>query len=192
MEFFHPNDVSRVLRTSISLVGYNDSLVWHYSRDGVYSVKSAYRLASNLVSDVQVEQQEDWPRVWSLQVRLSSVYLDWWCASCTMSSMASPPASFVKDNVDATFFEDSSEMGVGIIIHDAEGEFVSCRTIVVPGVFRVDEGEVMGLLKALSWIKQLGFERVIFEIGAKVALVLQLTNFKAHYLARASRTFSSS
>ncbi|KAL8473654.1 hypothetical protein ACS0TY_030483 [Phlomoides rotata] len=82
--------------------------------------------------------------------------------------MALPPMYFAKVNVDTTFFEDSSQMGVGIIIHDAEGEFISCRTIVVPGVFRVDEGEAMGLLEAFSWIKQLGFERVIFLIDAKL------------------------
>ncbi|KAL8510726.1 hypothetical protein ACS0TY_017518 [Phlomoides rotata] len=91
-------------------------------------------------------------------------------------------------------------MALGIIIHDAEGEFVSCRTVVVLRFFRVDEGEVMGLLEALSWIKQLGFEKVIFEVDAKlvfdalavmVGLVPRSANIKAHYLDRASKTFLS-
>ncbi|KAL8553564.1 hypothetical protein ACS0TY_002031 [Phlomoides rotata] len=79
-------------------------------------------------------------------------------------------------NADEGFLDrmgrDSShtmKMGIGMIIHDDSGSFVSCRSLVIPGVFRVDEGEAMSLLEALSWIKQLGLQRV--KIVVNVLLV---------------------
>ncbi|KAL8473140.1 hypothetical protein ACS0TY_030102 [Phlomoides rotata] len=70
-------------------------------------------------------------------------------------------------------------MGFGMIIHDDKGEFVACRSIVTPGVFRVDEGEAMGMLEALSWVKQLGFEKIIIEIDAKIVYDVLFLNIAA-------------
>ncbi|KAL8501568.1 hypothetical protein ACS0TY_020910 [Phlomoides rotata] len=61
-------------------------------------------------------------------------------------------------------------MGLGMIIHDDSGEFVSCRSLVIPCAFRVEEGEVMGLLEALSWIKQLGLHKVKIEMDVKLVV----------------------
>ncbi|KAL8516636.1 hypothetical protein ACS0TY_015048 [Phlomoides rotata] len=83
-----------------------------------------------------------------------------------------------------------------MILHDDSGGFVSCHSLVIPGVYRVDEEEVMGLLKALSWIKQLGFHRVKIEMDAE--LVVDVMNYEvnqvnemAHRITRAARTFPS-
>ncbi|KAL8517289.1 hypothetical protein ACS0TY_015501 [Phlomoides rotata] len=51
--------------------------------------------------------------------------------------------------------EDSSQMGVNMILRDDVEGFVACRTLVVDGTWRVDEGEAIGLYEALSWIKGL-------------------------------------
>ncbi|KAL8540603.1 hypothetical protein ACS0TY_002017 [Phlomoides rotata] len=124
----------------------------------------------------------------------------------------SPPTSFCKLNVDVFFFEDTMKMGIGMIIHDDSGSFVSCRSLVIPGVFRVDEGEAMSLLEALSWIKQLGLQRV--KIVVNVLLVAdamknsknrelvslpfvsinyanRTVNEKTHRVARNLRTFQN-
>ncbi|KAL8555178.1 hypothetical protein ACS0TY_003114 [Phlomoides rotata] len=79
-----------------------------------------------------------------------------------------PLQGCVKLNVDASFFEDSLEMGLGVIIHDVVGAFVSCRSLVIPRVYRIDEGEAMGHLEALSWIKQLGLLSVKIEMEGKL------------------------
>ncbi|KAL8472557.1 hypothetical protein ACS0TY_029673 [Phlomoides rotata] len=61
-------------------------------------------------------------------------------------------------------------MGFGTIIHDDNGDFVVCRSLVIPGVFRVDMGEAMGLLEVLSWVKQLGFQHAKIEVDAKLVV----------------------
>ncbi|KAL8525669.1 hypothetical protein ACS0TY_015057 [Phlomoides rotata] len=62
---------------------------------------------------------------------------------------------FLKISINRPICLDTLKMGIWMIIHDDSGVFVSCRLVVILGVFRVDEGKVMGLLEALSWIKHL-------------------------------------
>ncbi|KAL8548845.1 hypothetical protein ACS0TY_007928 [Phlomoides rotata] len=57
-----------------------------------------------------------------------------------------------------------------MILHDDSGYFISCRSSVFPGVYRVELGEATELLEALSWIKQLGLEKVKIEMDAKMVV----------------------
>ena len=52
------------------------------------------------------------------------------------------------------------------MVRDSQGLFLHAASRVVNGLFQVGELETLGLREALSWIKQLGFERVIFEIDS--------------------------
>ena len=52
------------------------------------------------------------------------------------------------------------------MVCDSQGLFLHAASRVVNGLFQVRELETLGLREALSWIKQLGFERVIFEIDS--------------------------
>ena len=49
------------------------------------------------------------------------------------------------------------------MVRDSQGLFLHAASRVVNGLFHIRELETMGLREALSWIKQLGFKRVIFE-----------------------------
>ncbi|KAL8516700.1 hypothetical protein ACS0TY_015092 [Phlomoides rotata] len=81
-----------------------------------------------------------------------------------------PHMSFCKLNVDVTLFYDIYEMGIGMAIHDENDTFVGGRSLVVPGIYMVDEGEAMGLLEALSLLKQLGLQRIKIEIDVKIVV----------------------
>ncbi|KAL8536818.1 hypothetical protein ACS0TY_012117 [Phlomoides rotata] len=70
--------------------------------------------------------------------------------------------------VDAVFFMDTLEIGIGMVIRNDEGVFVSSRVLHLPQKLRVDEGETMDLLEALSWIKGLRLDLVIVEVDAKM------------------------
>lgn len=50
-----PADVLRITRTPLPPIGMQDKLVWHFSRDGLYSVKTGYRLAYELRLDPTIE-----------------------------------------------------------------------------------------------------------------------------------------
>lgn len=63
-----------------------------------------------------------------------------------------PQQGYMKVNVDTSFFADSTTTGVGMIIHDEEGEFMACRMLQRTGIMKlVDEAEAWG-----SWKPFLG------------------------------------
>ena len=59
------------------------------------------------------------------------------------------------------------------MIRDSQGLFLHVASRAVNGLFQVRELETLGLREALSWIKQLGFERVIFETDSLQVQALQ-------------------
>ena len=74
-----------------------------------------------------------------------------------------PLTGFVKCNIDAAVFREEGKSSWGIVVHDSQGLFLHAASRVMNGLFQVRELETLGLREALSWIKQLGFDRVIFE-----------------------------
>ena len=74
-----------------------------------------------------------------------------------------PLPGFVKCNIDAAVFREEGKSSWGIVVRDSQGLFLHAASRVVNGLFQVRELETLGLREVLSWIKQLGFERVIFE-----------------------------
>lgn len=65
---FNGEDVDRILNTAIPPRGAEDKLVWHYSKDGKYTVKSAYKIASQIAFDPALEEAGDWRLVWIIRV----------------------------------------------------------------------------------------------------------------------------
>lgn len=65
---FSQVDVERITHTAIPPLGAVDKLVWHYSKDGSYSVKSAYKLAAQLTFDPGLEVKGNWKELWNLRV----------------------------------------------------------------------------------------------------------------------------
>ncbi|KAL8518614.1 hypothetical protein ACS0TY_009821 [Phlomoides rotata] len=61
-------------------------------------------------------------------------------------------------------------MGIIMIIHDDNENFVAYRSLMVSGIYRVDEGETMGLLETLSWLKHMCLPRVKIELDAKMVV----------------------
>ena len=86
-----------------------------------------------------------------------------------------PHPSFLKCNVDAAFLSSYQRTGVGMILRDEAGQFVACATTVLHRLHEVREGEAIGLKEALSWVKGLGYQKVMFELDAKS--VVDAVNF---------------
>ncbi|KAL8488022.1 hypothetical protein ACS0TY_024339 [Phlomoides rotata] len=81
-----------------------------------------------------------------------------------------PPVGRLKLNVDTAFFEDSAEMGFGMVIRDNNGVHFFNHTLAMPGVYAPEEGEAIGLFEALSWIKELDIRNVEIEMDAQVVV----------------------
>lgn len=52
-ELFITEDVERIMRTMPCQNNHDDRLIWHFSRDGKYSVKSTYKLATMAMASIQ-------------------------------------------------------------------------------------------------------------------------------------------
>ncbi|KAL8531537.1 hypothetical protein ACS0TY_008219 [Phlomoides rotata] len=77
-----------------------------------------------------------------------------------------PNPGFIKANIDASFFEHMGLTGAVIFVRDEEGEFVLGRTLTRQGLLSVDEGEAWALLQTLTWLSDLGFEKVELEVDS--------------------------
>ena len=60
-------------------------------------------------------------------------------------------------------FHDEGKSSWGIVVRDSQGLFLNTASWLVDGLFQVRELEALGLWEALSGIKNLGLDRVIFE-----------------------------
>ncbi|XP_073064130.1 uncharacterized protein [Primulina eburnea] len=89
-----------------------------------------------------------------------------------------PPNGVVKCNIDAAFFDDIQTAGVSMVMRDAEGRFVMARTSLIKGLRCVKEGEAIGLLEALSWIRNLDYPTVMFEVDAQIVHLAMRGNEK--------------
>ncbi|KAL8520756.1 hypothetical protein ACS0TY_011343 [Phlomoides rotata] len=75
-----------------------------------------------------------------------------------------------KINVNAAFFKESAQTGVGMMMKNDAGSFVQGRSLIILGCMDVDEGAALGFLEALSWAKSLGLDNGIIEGDAKVVV----------------------
>lgn len=84
--------------------------------------------------------------------------------------MESSPTGFVSCCVDASFITGSGRTGWGMCIRNDRGEFVAARmswsTLCLP----VIEVETLGLLHALSWMRDYAYEKVCFEHDYKMVV----------------------
>ncbi|KAL8477104.1 hypothetical protein ACS0TY_029423 [Phlomoides rotata] len=96
-----------------------------------------------------------------------SFLLDWHASRCCtkrlgvvvqqqpVSCRAWHPVGKLKLNIDTAFFEDSAEMGFGMVIRDSNGVHFLSRTMAMP---------------ALSWIKELDIRDVEIEMDTQVVV----------------------
>lgn len=72
-----------------------------------------------------------------------------------------------KYNIDASFSTSLNKVVLGTCIRDAEGNFVIEKTEWITPIIDVDMGEVVGLLFAIQWARELNTVNMDFEIDSK-------------------------
>lgn len=81
----------------------------------------------------------------------------------TSLSWNKPPPNWVKINFDAAIFQDVKCSGLGSMIKDEHGTFLSARSRRMDIMLKTKEAQAMSLKEALVWTKEMGFQRCIFE-----------------------------
>lgn len=64
-----------------------------------------------------------------------------------------PAHGCVKINCDATLFRSSSQLGVGLIAKDDEGELIFAASLCLGGKPEIHHAKTVGIRVALSWVK---------------------------------------
>lgn len=78
-----------------------------------------------------------------------------------------PQHGWIKVNTDAAVFMEWNSTGVGSVIRDECGQFIRARNHKLQALYSPREVEALGLKEALSWVKDLGYKRCVFETDAK-------------------------
>ena len=81
-----------------------------------------------------------------------------------------PLTDWVKVNFDGTVFQESGEVGLGIIIRNDHGLVMAGLTQVIPLATSVEIVEVLAVRRALIFAKELDFDHIILEGDSEIAI----------------------
>ena len=81
-----------------------------------------------------------------------------------------PPLSFVKCNCDAMFFYDRGETCLGIVLRAESGDLLANKMIKLPSLHAIKECEVLALFDAISGVRTLEYNQVLFETGSQMVV----------------------
>ncbi|KAH9679251.1 rnase h domain-containing protein [Citrus sinensis] len=178
-DLFNPRDRDLILQIPLSTRRDLDLWYWLADPRGVFSVRSCYKLMTyddnNCSSSVWRLKNLLWraannvlPTTDNLRNRKIQVLP--LCSVYESSSVHGavcwkrPHVGWVKCNVDAAVFSSQAMVGLGCVVRNSEGIFLTAKCDRFLGSFGAREAEAFGVREALSWLKKLQFPRVIIEI----------------------------
>ncbi|XP_043812372.1 uncharacterized protein LOC122723637 [Manihot esculenta] len=82
---------------------------------------------------------------------------------------------WIKVNIDASLNSQRSSLGFGCVVRDANGRFMVAKAGCFYSQMEVKCAETIAFREALSWIKECGCDRVLFESDAQI-LVVSINN----------------
>ena len=88
-----------------------------------------------------------------------------------------PNEGWFKCNVDAALLNQYNQIGYGCVIRDDQGEFIAARNGVLNGPMNPALAKALSCKEALSWLKNLSYNKVIVELDAQ-QLVHALQGFQ--------------
>lgn len=81
-----------------------------------------------------------------------------------------PATGRIKCNVDGACFAAERRIGVGAVVRDADGLVRAAFCKHQAGEFGANMVEAIGFREVLSWIKDMGFSEIDFELDAQVVV----------------------
>ncbi|XP_043810985.1 uncharacterized protein LOC122723271 [Manihot esculenta] len=113
-------------------------------------------------------------------------FLQQWRGACSNSTScinvvsaltvwSPPPQGWIKVNIDASLNSQRSSLGFGCVVRDTNGRFMAAKAGCFCSQMEVKCAKAMAFREALSWIKECGWDQVLFESDAQV-LVVSINN----------------
>ena len=91
-----------------------------------------------------------------------------------------PWQEWVKLNVDAAIFNETSSIGIGCVLWNSSGELIIAKAMPMYQKVGSKEAETTGVREALSWIKQMGLMKVLVEMDSQVVFnALKISSLSA-------------
>lgn len=94
-QLFYPFDADAICKIKIPAADVDDCLAWQVEKNGLFSVKSAYRLAYNLKNNSQLESSTStndhddrkiWDIIWKAKIPEKVKIFAWRVATCTLAT----------------------------------------------------------------------------------------------------------
>ena len=82
-------------------------------------------------------------------------------------------------------FSDLSTIGLGMVMRRNDGQFYTCKTLLLPLSYSVKEAEVLALRETLFWVLSLKLVDVEFETDS----LLVVNSLSSHFLDRSEYGF---
>ena len=86
-----------------------------------------------------------------------------------------PEGSFYKLNFDATVFVVTTASGIGAVIRNDKGEVMVVLSSTVPTITDSEEAEVLACRKALEFVVEVGFFKLVIE-GDNINVMQSITS----------------
>ncbi|XP_023635799.1 uncharacterized protein LOC111829922 [Capsella rubella] len=209
-ELVHPDDIPTILSIKISPYQSNDFIGWHYSDNGIYSVKTGYWLAShlpdaiwrdrpphgdpNLKRDIWKthtapkikhflwprQEAEEWFSVESSLIHTPSAGSGAYLTNPPNRGWCKPVLNWVKCNYDSGFIDNRIQASMGWLFRDDSGSFIEAAQATGLPVPSIIAAECQGLVCAMKHAWLRGFNKVVFE-GDNQVLVRLLTGSAVRY-----------
>ncbi|KAL0406172.1 UNVERIFIED_CONTAM: hypothetical protein Slati_3931100, partial [Sesamum latifolium] len=182
IELFWPVDSDLILRIPLSRLGTSDLLIWHYSRSGIFSARSAYHLACSLEhrpcsSSLQALDQLWWMRVWQAKIPNKHLGTLTGVGVPISSRWTAPPPGCIKVNFDGTTFRKGLGLGSGVVARNENGACVAW----LARCFNKTDFSVIGPIIEDIHAVAASFHYVSFQY------VKRSCNVVAHHLAQSAR-----
>ncbi|XP_058198477.1 uncharacterized protein LOC131313998 [Rhododendron vialii] len=197
-ESFNEEETTVILSLPISTTQRRDRKVWHYSPNGVFTVKSAYCLEKeSLINELDNHGAQTssanvmaliWKKLWGLPILPKIKFFAWKCfneALATNSALTAkkkrPEEGMIKINVDAAVSKATSTIGTGAIARNANGSILEIFNKSYEGLTSPRLAEAMAIRNGLNLGVALNVGRVLIESDAE-SIVRSCSMSKIHPL----------
>ncbi|KAL0395125.1 UNVERIFIED_CONTAM: putative mitochondrial protein [Sesamum latifolium] len=191
---FWPIDRDIILSISISRAGDEDIIIWHFSNNGIFSVRSAYHLACDLNDEASGSnlkaEQTWWKSIWQAKLpdQVACFATSYYEAFLIQNSEAAvsrvqggpsrwigPPSGFVKLNFDGAILDKGTAMGIGVVARDERGRCIGWLSRRIDVMVSGEMAEAWAAREATQLALRRGWPMVVIE-GDCLVLISKIRN----------------
>ncbi|XP_026450975.1 uncharacterized protein LOC113351141 [Papaver somniferum] len=160
-QLFSPEDAHKILTMRIP-ANNTDRLVWTLTKNGKFTVKSAYRklvdIKTNAAALYDPEMTTIWKHLLSLDTLPRIKTFLWKCVNDIVPS---------SECMNMVMHSESDYCRMGLILRNSASVFEQGRCIHEHGHLDAEHAEVEGLMQAIVWAEELNLQQVCFEMDAQ-------------------------